>query len=434
MRLELSQTAAKVFKYLLISYAVVSIVYTVSYLYTNYEGTHHDVGIIVPRAPNPQQRQQESLIVRPPPPVEQSFGDHTVIWSNTQDSAQAMSEQLLMAKVFSDALGPTVLTPYFFRAKATFDKEDISISTLVSRNRFSVLSRLATNHKGPISAAVHINDNDEKEHVLQELRELWMTNPDMQQYVDIHLIVDIYDRQFNMWRNVAKLFARTDYIMMLDVDFHLCTDIRKSIRSNPEWMNRLRQGRTALVVPAFEFNLQEDGEDWRTFPNNKNDLKDAVNKDKIDMFHKAWIKGHGSTNYSHWYESDDLYKVTQYDFSYEPYIIYKKEGSPWCPERFIGYGANKAACLYEIYLSGIEYWVLPNDFLIHQTHRYPEDARRKERQYNRKLYMNFREEVCMRYARKFYMTGEWDTPRADNLKQECDKIHGFQRTIKSTTL
>lgn len=48
--------------------------------------------------------------------------------------------------------------------------------------------------------------------------------------------------------------------------------------------------------------------------------------------------------------------------------------------------------------------------------------------------MNFREEVCMRYARKFYMTGEWDTPRADNLKQECDKIHGFQRTIKSTTL
>lgn len=49
-----------------------------------------------------------------------------------------------------------------------------------------------------------------------------------------------------------------------------------------------------------------------------------------------------------------------------------------CDERFIGYGANKAACLYELYLSGIDYWVLPDDFLIHQTHFYPESARKKE--------------------------------------------------------
>lgn len=45
---------------------------------------------------------------------------------------------------------------------------------------------------------------------------------------------------------------------------------------------------------------------------------------------------------------------------------------------FIGYGANKAACLYEIYLAGIDYWVLPHDFLIHQTHHYPEETRAKE--------------------------------------------------------
>lgn len=44
----------------------------------------------------------------------------------------------------------------------------------------------------------------------------------------------------------------------------------------------------------------------------------------------------------------------------------------------IGYGANKAACLYEIYLAGIDYWVLPDDFLIHQTHHYPEDTRARE--------------------------------------------------------
>ena len=226
---------------------------------------------------------------------------------------------------------------------------------------------------------MHINDDENKDEVIKELRDLYTGNPDMQQFVDLHLIIDTYDRQFNLWRNIAKLFARTDYIMMLDVDFHICTDLRKSIRSNPEIMDRLRGGLTALVVPAFEFAKQDDGNDWKTFPTNKKDLVQLVDGGKIGMFHNNWFKGHGSTNYTRWYDTDDeLYKVTKYDFSYEPYIIYKKDGSPWCDERFIGYGANKAACLYEIYLSGIEYWVLPNDFLIHQTHRYPEDARRKE--------------------------------------------------------
>lgn len=49
-----------------------------------------------------------------------------------------------------------------------------------------------------------------------------------------------------------------------------------------------------------------------------------------------------------------------------------------CDERFVGYGSNKAACLYEIYLSGAEFWVLPYDFLIHQRHPYPENDRRVE--------------------------------------------------------
>jgi hypothetical protein len=59
-------------------------------------------------------------------------------------------------------------------------------------------------------------------------------------------------------------------------------------------------------------------------------------------------------------------------------VIYKKEGTPWCDERFIGYGANKAACLYEIFISGVDFWVLPNDFLIHQSHKYAEHDRTRE--------------------------------------------------------
>lgn len=238
---------------------------------------------------------------------------------------------------------------------------------------------MTNSYLGPISAAIHINDDEHKENELNLLYQALKENPDMKKYVDIHLIMDKYDRQFNMWRNTAKLYTRTDYLMMLDIDFYLCTDFRTHILQNPNLMSLLRQGQTALVVPAFEYLDQSDGIDYSTFPETKQDLLLQIfDQPKLDMFHVTWERGHSATNYMKWYTAETAYKVTEYNFSYEPYVIFKKQGSPWCDERFIGYGANKAACLYEIYLSGIDYYVLPDDFLIHQSHHYPESTRKKE--------------------------------------------------------
>jgi len=49
-----------------------------------------------------------------------------------------------------------------------------------------------------------------------------------------------------------------------------------------------------------------------------------------------------------------------------------------CDERFVGYGGNKAACLYEMYLSGMSFYVLSDHFIIHQNHLYEENARKNE--------------------------------------------------------
>ena len=49
-----------------------------------------------------------------------------------------------------------------------------------------------------------------------------------------------------------------------------------------------------------------------------------------------------------------------------------------CDERFVGYGGNKAACLFEMYLSGTSYFVLTDHFIIHQNHLYEETARKNE--------------------------------------------------------
>ncbi|GAA5864453.1 hypothetical protein JCM3774_005132 [Rhodotorula dairenensis] len=342
------------------------------------------------------------------------------------------SEDELLGLSFGSSLQPSKVIPYYYRAtepdRPDFNTEDITITTLVTSNRFTVFERLVERYQGPVSATVHLTRGKAEDEMLRALDKLYTGSPVMRKFVDVHLVYDSFDRQFNMWRNVAKFFARTEYIMMLDVDFWLCTDFRSRMLDSPEIMDRLRGGLAAFVVPAFEFHKQSDGVDPSTFPSTKEELVELVKNDKIGMFHKSWAPGHGSTNYTRYYDAapGEVYRVQGYTHSYEPYVIYKKEGSPWCDERFIGYGGNKAACLFELYLSGVSFYVLPDDFLIHQSHAYAEKARKHERKYNRKLYTDFREELCFRYLNSFL--DQIESPRAKNLALECKKIKGFATT------
>lgn len=91
----------------------------------------------------------------------------------------------------------------------------------------------------------------------------------MSRFVDVHLVIDSFDRQFNTWRNIARLFARTDYILMLDVDFYLCTDFRTTLQKNPWIMRQLETGQAAVVIPAFEYTKFEEGKDNSKFPTTK---------------------------------------------------------------------------------------------------------------------------------------------------------------------
>lgn len=45
-------------------------------------------------------------------------------------------------------MGLDNVTPYYFKASAEMKSQDITLATLVTRNRFKVLSRLASNYKG----------------------------------------------------------------------------------------------------------------------------------------------------------------------------------------------------------------------------------------------------------------------------------------------
>ncbi|KAH8926065.1 glycosyltransferase family 49 protein [Atractiella rhizophila] len=337
-----------------------------------------------------------------------------------------MSEDFFLSKIFGDSLGPSKVIPYYYKAKGDFDKEEITITTLITSNRFKVFSDLVERYQGPISVCIHSPPSPAiLEPILDALHTLYESSQTFATYVDVHLVIDPFERQFNMWRNVAKFFARTDYSMLLDVDFwpDPTFNSRIVLDLEGEAKRMMRDGTMALVIPAFEFNKQEDGLDHDTFPTDKSELLELVKAKKIDMFHKSWAPGHGTTNYTRYYESNEIYRAQGYTHSYEPYAIYRKD-TPWFDERFIGYGGNKAAGLFELYLSGVQFYVHSHHFLIHQSHPYQERTRAAERRYNRKLYINYREELCFRYLT--HLIDVIQTPRARNLLTECKKISGFQ--------
>jgi len=315
-----------------------------------------------------------------------------------------------------------------FLSKAFSQTDDITITTLVTFNRFKVFGELAKRYNGPISAAVHVVPGDSHV-VLDALHDLYTSTPGMSSFVDVHLVLSPFARQLNTWRNAARLFARTEFVMMLDVDFAICTDFRSHIRAglDSEVGRSLRNGYAALVVPAFEYLNQQDGIDPDTFPSDKKVLLELVKRGKIDMFHKSWAPGHNSSDYPRFYTAGpgEVYRIKQYQSAYEPYVVFKKEGPPWCDERFVGYGGNKAACLYEMYLSGMSFFVLADHFLVHQSHAYEEAVRRLERKSNRKIYQDFKEEICLRYLRQYRDGDTLNTTTGRNVTEECKKLKGI---------
>lgn len=109
---------------------------------------------------------------------------------------------------------------------------------------------------------------------LLALHALVTNSPGLIARADIHLVLSPFPRAFNTWRNLARLLARTTYMLLLDVDFAVCTNWRASVRALfHDGVNsvarRVREGSAALVLPAFEYVNQAEGENQDAFPKDK---------------------------------------------------------------------------------------------------------------------------------------------------------------------
>ncbi|KAI9184608.1 hypothetical protein H9P43_003663 [Blastocladiella emersonii ATCC 22665] len=358
---------------------------------------------------------------------------------------------LVLGKMFQGILKPSDLRPYLLRASSPVAHDDITIATMITPERIPRLQALAATYPGPVSVTLYLDSTDRATtgSVLTSLLELRAADRNIAERVDLHLVVDPHPRQLNYWRNVARVFARSELVMQVDVDFALCTDLRAHVRGNPALLEPVLAGRKVYVVPAFEYVFDHNAEMNETrivpaseFPTTKPDLVRAVRRGELAMFHASWWPGHGPTLYPSWLNisvatdadrAAAVYPVPddKYSVHYEPYVVMRRDLAAWCDERFVGYGANKAACLYEVYLSGVEFAVLPDDWLIHQDHDYPATTRANERKFNHHLYNAYRAEQCVRYKRmRAAAAGQAALSDAslDTMDRECRDLVAQRRT------
>lgn len=57
-------------------------------------------------------------------------------------------EETLLSKAFAQAMPPAQIVPYYYRAHGTFDDDDITVTTLVTNDRFAVFARLVETYHG----------------------------------------------------------------------------------------------------------------------------------------------------------------------------------------------------------------------------------------------------------------------------------------------
>lgn len=59
-----------------------------------------------------------------------------------------IDNDLVLSKAFSSSMHPSKIVPFFYRASGELDAEDITITTLITSNRFPVFARLVERYQG----------------------------------------------------------------------------------------------------------------------------------------------------------------------------------------------------------------------------------------------------------------------------------------------
>ncbi|GMH82983.1 hypothetical protein TL16_g09445 [Triparma laevis f. inornata] len=229
------------------------------------------------------------------------------------------------------------------QSKKARSVDDITIVTQCSIDRAERLKAMCKGWGGAISCAIHIPPGKEggMEKILKTLVEL-------HQFVEKECAckLDLILRQekekgdglypINALRNAALEGARTERVLLLDVDFEVSAGANEKLK---EGARKAGPG-VALVVPAFELSYDMLGKEEELLVGHKQGLEQC---EGISGFHVGHFpRGHRATKFGVFFGAQEDYAV-DYEDCYEPYIVVSKSLCVKYDERFRGYGLNKVS-------------------------------------------------------------------------------------------
>lgn len=77
-----------------------------------------------------------------------STPDNLIYWHDSHDQLP-IREETFLSKAFSQSMHPTRIIPFYYKATGIVDENDVTITTLVTSNRYKVLKQLVERYKGP---------------------------------------------------------------------------------------------------------------------------------------------------------------------------------------------------------------------------------------------------------------------------------------------
>lgn len=154
----------------------------------------------------------------------------------------------------------------------------------------------------------------------------------MRTWVDVHLVIEDPQLQLNRWRNVARFYARTDYVVMHDVDFWLPSGIRSKFKE-PKLLAALKEGKQAFAIPCFYALNDELAEQPQNYPETKSALKQGFEDELFGIPNMPYKPSHWATDYARWFRtadnSTDYYPIsTTHPEDYEPYFVFNTHTTP----------------------------------------------------------------------------------------------------------
>ncbi|KAI8971844.1 hypothetical protein BDF20DRAFT_915600 [Mycotypha africana] len=332
---------------------------------------------------------------------------------------------LKMHKMFSKSYYEAAkdIIPFWQKASNVPENDEVTAITTFTPDSWREFTRLLRYWEGPVSAIVHVNVEKTSEILLEQIQSEYAAGKsELFKNVDLHLVRVpgtrlnvLFSR--NAQRNLARIFAKTDYVMDLPPGAIPATDLRRTLESNKESIDKLLQAGDMLALPTFRFKSSEATR--LDVPNDKSQLIFKMSEDKMVLDDKHWRENEGPTDLERWMDAETIYAVEKYEFHYEPIVIQSKTVQPWCSERFID---NRAACILSSYLDGNEIWIMPDDFVVQMPQYSQNEASDFDRVVENRMYAKFYWEQCVHRARQLYSLGLWNTSKSQHIRDQCSRV------------